>query len=256
MSVKFVRLLSDNGTTYDSYTDFWTLVRLSGFDTIEQNEVNGETAGTIIFPMSSGNSVAMASQKPRAFRSVCWQLERIGPNLADLTPQCFDEVWFSDRWMTEICRPNHPCVKFVPMGGHPELGGGAADVKCHDFAVMSYIHGPREHKINQLKNAGYTMAPNGWGDERAATLAACRMGLCLHQWQNDPALEPLRATLFSAWRLPLVYEHCNDYYPYRVFSLDKIAEAASEQGREAAEENWWRMNRVLTFQSCVLDAIG
>jgi hypothetical protein len=146
-------------------------------------------------------------------------------------------------------------VKYVPMGGHPELGGAPGE-KVYDFVHMSYLHGPREHAVNQLKLRGYTMAPNGWGKERDESLSRSRMGLCLHQWQNDPALEPLRATLFAAWRLPLVYDQCNDYHPYRVFSLNQITDAAGEQGREMAEENWWRMNRVLTFRSCVLDAMG
>jgi hypothetical protein len=256
VSVKFVRLLNDKGVTYDSYVDLFTLIGLSGFETIEQHEMNGDTTGTVIFPMSSGNAIAMASQKPRAFRSVCWQLERIGQNPADLTPQCFDEVWFSDRWMADTCRQNHPCVKYVPMGSHPEFGRRSIEDKRFDFAVMSYLHGPREHKINQLKDAGYTMAPNAWGAERDSLLASCRMGLCLHQWQNDPALEPLRATLFAAWHLPLVYEHCNDHYPYRVFGLDQIADAAGEVGREVAEENWQILNAAMPFRKCVEGALA
>jgi hypothetical protein len=244
--MKFVRLLNDKGTTYDSYVDYFSLIRLSGFETIEQNEVNGDIDDCLIFPMNNGAAQAMASAKPRKYKAILWQLERPAGPFSELVPSLWDEVWVSDRWLASQLKPLHPNVKFVPIGGHAGLGGEPAAVKLYDLAPMAYLWGKREAKVNQLRGS-YRIAPNGWGKERDEILAATRMGLCLHQDRLN-ILEPLRATLFACWKLPLVYDTCVDYFPYRVYGLDEIDKARDW------ETNYRMLTETMTFRKCVEEA--
>src|SRR3569833_193476 len=196
--MRFVRLLNDHGRTYDSYTDFWSLVCLAGLATCEQSDVDPGAKETCILPMNSGAAQAIAGQ-PRSdqCRMILWQLERPSSQaeLAPLVPSCWDEVWISDRWLAGQCQALHPRVKYVPIGGHRDLAPSSAPapdaIKRYDFSVMAYLWGMREAEVRRLQHRGFTMAPNGWGPQRDSALAASRRGLCLHQ-DHLPIIEPLR----------------------------------------------------------------
>lgn len=241
--MKFVRLLNDKGTTYDSYDVFWDLVRLSGFETIEQSEVNDDIDDVLIFPMNSGNAQAMAN-RPRKFKAILYQLERPAGAFSDLVPLFWDRVFIADKWMAMQCQPLHPRVQFVPIGGHRDLGVEPSADKQYDFAVFSYLWGKREHRIRQLQSQGYTMAPNGWGAERAALMSRCRMGLCLHQ-DNLCVTEPLRMTLFSCSKLPLVCDPSADSTPYRTYSLLEIDNARDWETNYRAMTEEFQFRRVI-----------
>jgi hypothetical protein len=248
VNVKFVKLLNDQGVTYPSYDVLWSLVRLSGFETIEQNEVNDDIDDVLVFPINSGNAHAMANRK-RRFKAVLLQLERPAGAFADLVPAFWDEVLIADRWLALQTKLLHPCVKFMPIGGHPDLCIEPSADKQYDFAVFSYLWGKREHRVKQLQSQGYTVAPNAWGDERAALMSQCRRGLCLHQ-DNLSIIEPLRMTMFACAKLPLVCDPSADPYPYRTYHLMEIDQANDW------ETNWKAMTEGFTFRRCVEEAIA
>jgi|SRR6185437_10010692 len=244
--VKFVRLLNDQGQTYGSYTDYWRLVALSDFATCEQNEIQPDADETYILSPPNGNAHAIASQ-PRRAKMICWMLERPTGGLAGFVPQMYDQVWISDRWLASQFKDD-PKVKYVPVGGHPSLGGTPQPVKLWNFSHMAYIYGRRQRIVNELEGKGYKVAGACWGAERDWRLASSKMGLCLHQ-DTLPIIEPLRHVLFACWKLPLVAEPSHDPFPYRVYGLDEIERATEWEG------NYHLMTEHLTFRKCVEAAL-
>ncbi len=98
---------------------------------------------------------------------------------------------------------------------------------------MSYNYGRRENIINELKNNGYSLAPNGWGSLKEDSLASSSYGLAIHQ-DELPIIEPLRYMLFAAWKLPIVVynEEIRDSYPYcfirNLYDTNNIIQCADE----------------------------
>lgn len=255
--MKFLRPLNDQRKPYDSYCDLFRLAELSGFEIVEQDQFELGSDETYIVAPLNGNVRAWATDGRRKCRLIGWQLERPDGKIQvgtqhDFLGDGFDEIWISDWWLAN--QQTDERVRYVAMGGHPGLGVTPQAEKEWDFAVMSYVYGRREQVINDLKAQGYTIAPNGWGEERNKILARCRMGLCVHQ-DEIPVLEPLRATLFSMCRLPLVYERCNDFYPYRVWSLDNIEEAKRDECGKAAA-NYELLTGELGFRRCIEEAMA
>jgi len=252
----FVRLHNDEAKIYDSYTDFWTLVDLSGFASVAQNEIDLNSDNDYVLYINNGNAKEIAMQ-PRRCRLILWQLERPSEGFDDrFLPQCYDESWVSDRQLYRTCadrlRGAKP-IKYLPVGGHERLGGEPVMPKRYDAISISYNdpnNGRRSAIIAELKKRyGITLAPNGWGPERDRRLASSRVGLCLHQ-DNLRIIEPLRFTLFSCWKLPLVAEHSLDVFPYHTHSLEEIRSASNWL------DNYTTMTRTLTFRHCVESAMG
>ncbi len=246
MSVKFVRLTRDGVHTYDSYTDYWSLVRLSGFEVCEENEVEPDSDHVYILSPPNGNAHAIAGQARRC-RMICWFLERPVSGLHTVVNHDYDAVWVSDRWLADELR-HEGKVRYVPVGGHPQLGGEPVADKRWDVTHQAYVYGRRASIINDLIIAGFRVGPACWGKDRDEQLAASKVGLCLHQ-DNLLLLEPLRYVLFACWKLPIVAEKCHRHYPYHVYPLDEICRATDWQ------TNYDLMTRHLTFRSCVEAAL-
>jgi hypothetical protein len=250
--MKFVRLLNDEGRIYDSYDILIKLVELSGFETIEQNEFSLDADEDFACYILNGNVREWASRKNRKCRLIGIQLERPGAEYADFIPDGLDEVWLCDRWLANEYRG--PKVKYVPIGGHPLLGAIPHPEKEWDFAVMSYLHGKREQIVNDLKDKGYTMAPNAWSPEREEIMSRCRMGLCLHQ-DSAPVIEPLRFTMMACSRLPLVCEFSHDYFPYKTYGLDEIERAKTDADNKS-RDNFELLTGWRSFRRGIEEAIA
>jgi hypothetical protein len=247
--VIFVKVRNDRGNTYDSYTDYWSLVDLSGFKTCELGEIVKDSDNIYIVSPVNGNSrEAMNARAEHKCKFVMWQLERAPKDarINDVPPH-FNEIWVSDRHYRQA-NMNLP-IKYVILGGHKGLGCKCEMPKVYDFAHMSYLYGRREHLYNQIRYQGWSFAPNCWGADRDKALAASRLGLCLHQ-DETPIIEPLRYVLFACWKLPIVAEYSADYYPYKTYNLEQIRIATDW------ETNYANMTEKYTFKTCVEAAVN
>jgi hypothetical protein len=161
--------------------------------------------------------------RPVTSRLVLWQLERPDNDTLDgFLPDCFDEHWISCPLLFHALnhREKHHPIRYVPIGACPSLVPDRYKPKLwrpppkYDFACFSYLYGERNHRVNQIIDKGYTVAPNAHGVERDELLARCRWGLCLSQDRQN-ICEPLRYALFRQWGLPIVGDKNSplDIYP-------------------------------------------
>ncbi|MFC1811644.1 hypothetical protein ACFL03_03035 [Thermodesulfobacteriota bacterium] len=205
---------------YDSYSDFWQLVKLSGYKTCYVDEVfiNKEDTVFITAPINGEWRPHIDNQRnlPHNAHLVLWQLERpansggsigqYGKDNRDLIyNRYFDEVWISDQQLA-----NESMLRFVPLGSHPNLGHPGPLGNKHFNAVhMSYIVPRRATIYKKIKK----LAPNCWGDRRDQVLKQSKCGINVHQ-DNYPFCEPLRLALFAAYGLPVISERVTITEPY------------------------------------------
>lgn len=241
---------NDEGKLYDSYVDYWILVDLSGFKKCELSEIDRDSDNVYIFSPVNGNTSAFMAS-PHKARFIAWQLERPSDMKMHI-PDGITEMWFSDP---EICNQDKR-MKPVVLGGHPKLGNEKLPPK-YDFALMCYLYGKRDRQISELKRLGWRCSGNSYYlPRRNMELQTSKYGLCLHQ-DDEPIIEPLRFVLFACYKLALVVEHSNTYYPYNVIELyplntlkDRLSTA-----QVVADENYNLMTKKLTFRKCIEDAL-
>ena len=231
---------------YDSYTDFWRLVELSGFPTIYVDEIDISEPGIFITtPMNEDYREHINNQhrqdKPVNAHLVLWNIERpsgsvgsVGNYAADARYlqaglwsngqkfkarsgsqeliECYgrfiDEVWVSDRRLADETKH---ATRFVILGSHPELGQVDDTPKEYSFCHLSYEIGRRTAIYEHFDNR--EIGPNCWGDDRHEMLKRCRFALNIHK-DRHPFQEPLRFALFAAYGLPIVSETILDSYPW------------------------------------------
>lgn len=262
MAYFLVRVLNDHGAAYErdplhpggseSYTDYWSLARLSGVPIIEMKDVDVNSRDTYIFAPNNGNVQALLSQ-PRTCKAIHFELERPG---TELFPH-FDEMWVSDK--TQHAMANNPKVKYVPLGGHKLLGGIPMLPKMWDLVPMCYAYGERAAKLIDLASKGFLIAPSTFEpQERNAILAHSRWGLMLHQTPHA-IMTPLRAVLYACWRLPIVAEYVVDSYPYIFIPYDPELTALRSYSEDAIQElvdfNYRIATKEFTFKACIEAAL-
>ncbi len=223
---------------YDSYTDFWRLVELSGFDYCWIDEINLKSRNTyIVSPVNDDEwHLSWWRRIHKTARLILWDLERPKPRggiRADrryLHSLGFDEIWHSDAQMARDLG-----TKFVILGSDKKLGKSPFRFKRYDFAPMCYVNGRRGIILEQLKR----IAPNAWGRQRQDILRSSKFGLSIHQ-DNDLYIEPLRLALFASYELPIISEKVvnasplngryfpgiDDYLLHRTY--DKLVDFCSE----------------------------
>jgi hypothetical protein len=211
--------------SYDSYSDFWKLVELSGLETCwidhidyEQEAlyvltpINGETRPVIDRERKSG-------KKKRALLA-WWNLERpdSGPGgLNDLLGsmvcnntngmlEWVDKIWTSDAYQHSL----DPRAVHVVMGSDLRLAMGVRDPISYDFCHMSCDVGRRNAIIGSLRDL--RIGPNAWGAERSKIVNGSRMMLNIHQTDANIG-EPLRFAVAAAHGIPLISETLVDPYP-------------------------------------------
>lgn len=248
--VIFVKVRNDKGKLYDSYTDYWSLVELSEFPTCELDDVDPESNNIYVFSPDNGN-VKACCERPHKAKYILWQLER--PTHTGLNmPTYFDEMWVSDLHLFQMV--NNPKCKYVVIGGHPGLGEFSFyEPKTYDFAHMSYAYGRREAMYDELRRMGYSLAPNGWGEERHKVLKSSRAMLCFHQ-DDMPVIEPLRYVLAACYGLPIIAEASENHYPYAV-QIYNGNHPNRDEWEQIAQENRQRMTEELTFRKCIEDVL-
>lgn len=238
MSVYFARSRHE----YPSYSDFWRLAELSGFEIVYVDEIDISRMATYIFTPMNGEVFALLDKirdQPRRARLIWWFLERLDstPMLTDgsfdrLRPQV-DEVWVSDRWTAS----RHPAFKYVCISSHPGLGNDPLPSQ-YDFTHQSYVWGRREPILNQLRQAGLREGPNGWGDARDQVMRRSRLMLNIQQYPL-PVYAPLRFALAAAYAMPVVSETIQDPYPLdgliEIVPYDKLVETTIRVARDSGD---------------------
>lgn len=214
--------------SYQSYTDFWELVRLGGFDTCYVDQVDFARPDTfyVVSPINGEwrphRDTHKTARRYNA-RVALWDLERpagrggLASYMAGakdlLNFWYFDEIWLSDRWLASEAHDKR--VRFVPLGSHAGLGTlEKAEEFAYDFAHLSYA-GPnrRSSLYGQLDARNVRMMPNAWGQERRDNLIKTKFMLNVHQ-DDSPLIEPLRLALAAAFGIPVLSEKILDACPY------------------------------------------
>jgi len=209
--------------TYDSYSDFWRLVELAGYPIVNVSDIRFDEDVTYIFTPMNGQipahlaSDTVGDRATKRCRIVWWNLEYHSTEEHSLSKgldagyPLVDAVWVSDMWIAA----QDPRTTHVMLGGDKRLRVAIHGAeKAFDVAHMSYIHGRREGIFADLRARGRSLAPAGWGIERAAALSASRLMLHVHQYPT-PVMAPLRACLAAAYKLPMVVETLADPGIYR-----------------------------------------
>lgn len=215
MEVVFVRTRHN----YDSYTDFWKLVELSGFPIIFTDEVDVREHKIFITAPMNGEwrpHIDNQSHRPRNAHLILWNLERpsgssgsVGNYAAEnrklLDGRYVDDIWVSDRRLAE-----ETTTRFVVLGAHPDLGK-VGNLKSYDITHMSYMNGRRQTIFKHFKEQ--QIGRNCWPPERDDILQRSRFAVNVHQ-DNHPFQEPLRFALFAAYGLPIISESIYDAFPW------------------------------------------
>lgn len=222
-------LFAKTRQSHQSYTDFWKLVELSGFQTCFVDEIdllkeilyittliNGE-----ISPHLAHRRSLIGGRQNQKCRIAWWNLERPDSHSMERKPlpvfvrdeavrmlKEFDAVWHSDRWISSLS----PDIRYVEMGSHPGLApsGPARASTVYDIAHMSYVVSRRQAVLGRLQ--GLRIAPNCWEAKRDTVLRSTRAMLNIHQ-TNAPIIEPLRIALSAAYALPYLTEDAADPWP-------------------------------------------
>lgn len=198
---------------YQSYTDYWSLVRLSGYPIIDYDAVDVESDNCYIFTPINAEWETRWNDVSVKARMIAWDLEwRLKessyewPESALTKPSFVTDVWAGDRWYAERIG-----AQYVPLGSHPDLAYPVpADGHGWDVATLCYHSGRRQPIIAALKGAGLSLAPNAWGDERAALLHGAKCVVHIHQHEKVHTIAPLRFALAAAYRKPLISESVFD----------------------------------------------
>lgn len=264
---------------YGSYSDFWSLVRLSEFETRFVDDINlSENTIFLTTPINGDlyqridfERKRLGDIKPTA-RVIAWQLERPDENIPpgpdvletrnDELFKWVDEVWVSDRYYASL---DHRYVH-VPLGSHPELREGGPGPERYDLCHIS-ARFPRRQPILDpiLKDYGKRVGPTGWGESRARTLNSSRAMVNVHK-TPAPIGEPLRFAVAAAYKLPLITETLANPWPMvsGIHFLESGAGSLRGQVRAALarpdlQEFGDRMHNLLCvempFGKCVREAL-
>ncbi len=213
--------------SYDSYTDYWKLVKASGFEICHQDQINVNRDCVYVLSPSNGDVEAMLRIQPKPADRQCqfavWFLERPGtvPKkefAADIASRFsvygLNHIWFSDRAMWGIVR-DVVGTKFVPMGSDEAIGTTHKTEEKYDITHMSYVWGRRSflNYPHLMKIKPERIGGNCWGDDRDRTMRTSKFMVNVHQ-DGGGYHEPLRFALCAAYGVPMISESCEDPYPY------------------------------------------
>lgn len=223
---------------YQSYTDYWTLVELSGFPTCYVDEIDLDRDAVYIVCPMNGEIYDRFANEPvtlnRKARMMMWNLERPGDDSVQQYAQgnkklqkYFQKILISDKALAHKCADiaNSDVFAYVTLGVHEGLGypGSFEDKRydlihlaCYSLARSSLFDTPSSPKRVYDE---CSVAPNGWGLERIMYLKESRFMLNVHQ-DRHKFMEPLRFALAAMYGLPIITDYCIDSSPYPSYALN------------------------------------
>jgi hypothetical protein len=211
---------------YDSYTDFWRLVELSGFPTTTVNliDLHDPTKTYITSPLNGELKAHLDWSQGRQCKIYLWNLERPGgsgslgqyknDNQALIDQGFVDKIIVSDM---SLARDTG--FHYVPVGSHEKLGVPEYDksTKVYDFIHLMCHSGRRSLFFDYLTPRrvlnGFSIAPTGWGEARDWNIRSSKFMLNIHQ-DDHRYIEPLRFALAAAYGIPVLSETLLNSFPY------------------------------------------
>ena len=189
---------------YRSYTDLYTLIDLSDFETTLVDQMDPDSDNTYIIPVLNGEVTGWEGARAKiVVLDLEWRREPNAP-IPGVT-----EFWTADRWHAQVCQ-----CRYVPLGSHPNLRqAGQAAGECYDTAFIGYVVGiqRREQVRQQMIEQGVKVSPHGaWDDERHRVLSNSKSYLHVHQLAHAPGVPPLRMVVAAAYHLPVISEKVAD----------------------------------------------
>lgn len=197
---------------YDSYTDLWSLVNLSGFKTCYVDEIDPGSQNTYICPVLNGEW-HHGWQQHMSAQVILWDLEwRIADDVdfGGIIPPGVQRVWASDKWYADQIG-----AEYVLLGSHADLSEQYEDLTPPDHLIfnvtlMAYMNGRRNAVQGDLLRAGISIAAPAWGQERHNRMMNISAMLHVHQHEGINTIAPLRFALAAAYQMPLISETCHD----------------------------------------------
>lgn len=224
--VRFVR----STAPYESYSDFWELVKLSGFQIVQAASVDLNQLGTLIWPTMDMEFIDRLSKQPRgsrAARVIFWNLERPderpGVDPIELFRRGMGEIleWADVIWVSDMgLHKAEPRTVFAILGSHPRLGfhdphkaDSTKPELVYDVAHLGVMTPRRAAVLEKLRNSGLRVSGNARGVERQDVLLSSRLLLNIDRVEGLHVLSGFRAALASTFRIPLVHEALQDPFP-------------------------------------------
>lgn len=195
---------------YPSYSDFWKLVDLGGFEAVYQDEIDlSNPEHTYIFAAPDGIPDCTGAKA----RTVFWQLEYAGDYTNQVNKDTVGEVWSSDPTHAE-----RTGARFVLLGSHKGLNPAHDTPKPepeYDLIMLAYLTDRRRAIKDALSNYRWPAVdyPGHDTTERHYQLWHSRLMLHVHQ-HDTPALAPVRYALAAAYKLPVLVELVDNWKPY------------------------------------------
>lgn len=221
-------------TWYDSYTDMYKLIELSGYPLIYFDEIDPASDNKYILTLVNGEN-QHGWQSPRAeivLWDIEWRLDGEYPRIPGV-----NQVWVADQWYAEQLAAREVNAQFVPVSSHRDLNPepDARREKRYDYAMLMYFTYRRQCIRDRALEGGIAISPNAWRNERHDILLSSRAMLNVHQHDDVRTVAPTRWALVAAYRLPMISETIDRvlwhglYYDY-----DDLVEAAHVwRGRES-----------------------
>lgn len=245
MSVIFARPRHE----YQSYSDLWELVRLSGYPLIYIDEIDTEARDTTYIFTSPDAESGFPHKFPDSKARIIYYLLEWYENYE--RQEGVDEVWTINQTFAEQIG-----AKFVPVGSHPGLRlTDTETAKVYDVAHLFYVTPRRAKILNDLSWHNIKLAPTAWGAERDRVLNTSQMLVHIHQNDGIQAYAPLRLALAAAYKMPAVVENgwslapVDDVvfaseYPHIVTTVDMLF-------REFEWHDWQQLGQGLHERLCV-----
>lgn len=194
--------------TYESYSDFWRLVELSGFSIIYIDEIDADSDNVYIFTTPATHwhdGVERRGWQDARARIIYYNLEWYADVDYGVIPGV--ELWSPDKWWAE-----QTGMRYVPMGSHPGLRfeDGLDWAKKYDVATLWAPSYRRYDAQAQLIANAVNVAPNGWGQARHEALVQSKAMVQVHQKDGLLTVAPQRWALAAAYHLPMITETLTD----------------------------------------------
>lgn len=201
---------------YQSYTDLYRLIELSGYPTCYIDEMDVEDIGKcyiLVVQNGEWGDGWLHAKSTLIFWDYEYHLDvsGVGQWNGNIKPPGIARVWLPDAWLARY----HANVnaEYVLPGSHPGLNPQPErmEPKVYDLAFPGYRDVFRRQVVlQQMADFGLTVAPNGWGNERHEALLRSSAYLQIHQWDSVPAVSPQRLCVAAAYRLPIISERLAD----------------------------------------------
>jgi hypothetical protein len=228
---------------YESYTDFWRLVELSGFRIVDKSQVDFGADLLYIWAEMDVDFMVPLHDHPksgRRARTALWSIERPDQRASERTDarawwragldetfDLVDDLWVSDKGILAM----DPRSTWACLGGHPGLREDASSGgRSYDVAHLGQHTPRREEVIRELERRRISVSPNGWGEERARILSSSKLLLGIERLGTVHISTPLRWAVAAAYRLPILQEEILDPAPLvpdesiMMAPIDKLAD--------------------------------